>query len=85
MSSIRRRLDEGWIMEEDIEFFKQNKGAVPLCCCCAHFSDPITYKRYPEPLYECDQMTKPLPLSEFRPFCLKCQEYIESKLKEMGK
>lgn len=82
MTSLRGRLDQGILMKADIEFFKQNKGSVPLCCCEIRFREPLTYLKLKEPLFKCDQCAVRLPMSTFRPFCLKCQEYIEKKLKE---
>lgn len=83
MSSLRKRLDKEGLTKGMIDFFKWNKGIVPMCCCDIRYSDPKTYERLPESLYKCDQTLKEMPLSEFKPFCLKCQEYIAKKIEEM--
>lgn len=85
MTSIRKRLDEGFLEEGDIEFFWREKGNVPLCCCEIRFADPKTYERLPEPLYKCDILQVRIPYSQFRKLCLECQAYIEKQLKERKK
>lgn len=82
MTSIKGRLDQGILIECDVEFFKLNKGQVPLCCCEIRLADPKTFEKLKEPLYKCDQLKQGIPMSEFRPFCLKCQDYIKRKLGE---
>lgn len=84
MSSLRKRLDEGRFTETELQFFREQRGSTPLCCCEYNFIDPLTGKRYPEPLLKCDQMDKPVPMSEFKVLCLKCQDEMAKKLGEAG-
>ncbi len=83
MASIRKRLDDRMLMRSDVEFFREAKGSVPLCCCQIRFRDPITGEKLRENLYTCDQLKELIPYSAFKTFCLECQEYISKKLEEI--
>jgi len=83
MASIRKRLDEGYLMDCDIEYFFLNKGRVPLCCFLLRISDPVTFKKYDEPRYQCDQLKNAVTFKAFKHFCLQCQKHIAEKIGEM--
>jgi len=77
LSTLRERFERGEFDKPLIDFFKQHRGSVPLCC--------YECKKWNKEWYfRCHTLKNWCREKTFRKKCFKCQKEIEELLDEKG-
>jgi hypothetical protein len=72
MTTVREYLELGIINQQIIQYWKTNKGNIPLCC----------FSRDQNGNYTCTYLQKYHPPETFKHLCRKCQSEISKILEK---